>query len=622
MEKKEKHLQHALADSAQLRAQLSALETVNGQQHDSSDALKMDLAKALERATSSEAEVERYNKEIRKLRERLKSTQDEAYRLDSELKANASYFQKEKDGIAKENQVLLEQLARKDEELFSYVQEINNLKNVFTCLKVSRLELERLKSELQNNTFEETPETMGWYVLQNQIKSEGPLMGLNDAKQNAVPSDPVLSQILEVLQKLTNCLPKNETQLESSEVKVPESEEKHMVRSDRPQKGALYSEAAVNCKSMGNVGQVSSLNPKNDSTGDPCSACSQMLERKGEILFIITCWKWRWFIAARTVQKLSKEISSLKSVKKGKIRDVQQSPFLNFLDNINPSGVNGHAKNARPSNISFQEPIGADKMLTLLASICKLSSRSAHQEKEAYDKGRRFDHLLRIMMRWMQRARKRRQLERVITHWLRYLLQSCKDKFKKCNMAVSQAVNPGKGSCHTSHFMNTSQLASIPRARIVGNISTDFRKECQRSEKYEHTCKSQAFTTLQESLHQEFEVLEYSILKAISNWQQKECGDADISSEGFRESPTSLLWKISCDMEHCFFESRNQIMAYFGVKNASSATNISKVHRSISTFPSKPLIRQMRLKVGNCKKPPEKSSFPQCVARKKKKIFL
>ncbi|MCO5613298.1 hypothetical protein L7F22_067574 [Adiantum nelumboides] len=150
MEKKEKHLVHALADSAQLRAQLCALDSVN-RQHQSSDmeALQMDLVKALERATSSEAEVERYNKEIRKLRERLKSTEDEAGRLDSELKATVSFLQKERDGVTKENQVLLEQLARKDEEVLAQAEEINTLKSMLACLRVSQLELERLKNELQ-----------------------------------------------------------------------------------------------------------------------------------------------------------------------------------------------------------------------------------------------------------------------------------------------------------------------------------------------------------------------------------------------------------------------------------------------------------------------------------------
>ena len=72
--------------------------------------LQEDLAKALDRATSAEDEVERYNKEIRNLRERLKSAEDEAYRLGSELKATLAFNQKEKSGLVEENQVLLEQV--------------------------------------------------------------------------------------------------------------------------------------------------------------------------------------------------------------------------------------------------------------------------------------------------------------------------------------------------------------------------------------------------------------------------------------------------------------------------------------------------------------------------------
>ncbi|KAI5068944.1 hypothetical protein GOP47_0015245 [Adiantum capillus-veneris] len=555
MEKKERHLVHALADCAQLRSQLCALESVNRQNHESSDmeALQMDLMKALERATSSEAEVERYNKEIRKLRERLKSMEDEASRLDSELKATVSFLQKEKDGVAKENQVLLEQLSRKDEEVLSQTQEINTLRSMLACLRVSRLELERLKNELQGTSGQRltnaTPETLGNTVLQSQMElKNGSIKASADVEEQSLPSGPVLSQLLDVLQKLTVCLHKNEVKY---------------------------------------------------------------------LHLCITCWKWRWVSASSALQALSKEIKMLKSVSKDNTGSIQQSSFLNCLDAFRVSLVNQDLENTQEPSLDLQAPVSFNKVFALLVSIWKLSSQSAYQEKEAFQKGKQLDHLLRIMTRWMQRALKKRQLQRVITHWLRYLLQSWKDKFK---LQYNVALHLKQGSSQPEYAPNSvphvQKLTSSPKARNAESLLMYTSKVPQNVGKdaHAHSCKDQALQTLQESLHKRLEDLEAGIMKEASHWHQQHLGKGD-------REPVSvnLVWKLYCELERCFSEARNQIMTYFGVFNKVPSSNNMEKKNSASPLSSKLLAQ---IKVRNSKKPVERHSSVQAIARKRKKIFI
>ncbi|MCO5613299.1 hypothetical protein L7F22_067575 [Adiantum nelumboides] len=437
-------------------------------------------------------------------------------------------------------------------------------------------------------------------------------------EEQSLPSGHVLRQLLEVLQKLTVCLHNNEAQLEASGSKIATSKDKYAVRSDLPQKGTASLEDAADFKVIDCAGQGSpSLQLKNgflkDSQFSSCTSHS-VKERK---LFAVTCWKWRWVVAASSLQALSKENKMLKSVSYDKRGSVQQSSFISCLEKFQATLINQDSKTTQEPSLDLQAPVSFDKLFVLLTSIWKLSSQSAHQEKETFCKGKQLDHLLRITTRWMQRALKKRQLERVITHWLRYLLQSWKDKFKLQSNAVLplkqinyQILSPKYASNSAPHVQNSTSLKTRDAEKLLIRTS----KGPQNLSKDADITKGQALLTLQESLHKRLEDLEASIMKEASHWHQQHVGKGDKES-----TSTNLVWVLYSELERSFSEARNQIMTHFGVFNKMPLCYVMETKSIASAFSPKPLTQR---KVGSCKKPAERHSSVQAIARKRKQIFI
>ncbi|CAM6095499.1 unnamed protein product [Calypogeia fissa] len=128
---KDKHL-------AQLRAQVEQYERQSHEQinqkqmHELLGAnvqeLEKECQKALERASLAEDVIRKRDAENVRLRERLRSLDEEGVRLDSELQTNLKLLQNEKESALDEGRILLAQLTRRDEEVTQQCKEIEKLR--------------------------------------------------------------------------------------------------------------------------------------------------------------------------------------------------------------------------------------------------------------------------------------------------------------------------------------------------------------------------------------------------------------------------------------------------------------------------------------------------------------
>lgn len=464
-------------------------------------------------------------------------------------------------------------------------------------------------------------------------------------EEDSMPSNLVFSQLLDLLQKLTACLQKNEAYLDLYGVKIS-NEERPAVRPNSPQKGVRCLDAAANCKPSSCPSQMSSMQQLvNDCHKKGLeSYVTTNGNKKLSKLLTVTCWKWRWVAAASEVQELSKELNTLKSISKNfpdKTVSLQQSSSTSCLENLRSCFLKEGLQNTEHPSADLQAPLTLDKVFTLLTSIWSVSSQSAHQEKEAFLKNRQIEHLLKVMTRWMQRALKKRQLERVIAHWLRYLLQSWKDKFKCQNVSIAPTPDTtfavSKLTVVPSHLKQSScrnrpkhvidNVVHIKRstnnikARDVETRARSMKKRSQKPEEEVGTFGGErALETFQESLHHRLVALEALIIKEANSWHQQHLGDKPFvyKSSGYSSS-TNLVWKICCELEHCFFEARNQIMTFFGVWNKIPSClhpEDPKVECS-----SKPKAGLFNSRIGSSKKPVEKLSCVQSNATTRKSFI-
>lgn len=527
-------------------------------------------------------------------------------------------------------------------------------------MRVSRVELERLKTKLQDNTNQQLEyskhEMKGNEMLQSQMglgyqssKVSVPKT-LSAAEGQGMPSGSVFSQLLDLLQKLNACLQKNETYLDPSRVKVQENEELSAARPN------MKEAAAYQNKQINRAGQVSSLQ---QSVNNGCCKTLDTFPTANAIgklnkLSIVTCWKWRWAAAASEVQALSRELNTLRSVGKeflDKTISFPPSSFTSGHEKFQSSMLKaGFQTTDYPCVKEPQVPLTFDKVFTLMASIWQTSSQSAHLEKEIILKSRQLGHLLRVMTRWMQRASKKRQLEKAIVHWLLYLLQSWRDKFKHHTLdpvltiapkpdtrpaATKMSVSPNpkqSGSHgHPKHVVQDAlhvRGSSDCKPRSVDNCSSLIRKGFRKPEKDAHTLREKALQILQESLHHKLEALEALIIKEAKAWHQQQFGDNHScvdkpTGEFVNPSSTSAssVWRICGELEHCFIEACNQIMVFFGVVSKVPCFMHFKSEnmnpkKCVTACPSKPVIGQIINKSGRSKKTAiEKHSWIQTNAK-------
>mgnify|MGYP000034643751 CR=1 FL=1 len=212
------------------------------------------------------------------------------------------------------------------------------------------------------------------------------------------------------------------------------------------------------------------------------SFCITDAKRKA---FLVTCWKWRWAASACEVQALSKELDTLRSLSK---EVFEKYPFMSgHMKAIHEKSEPLTRKSSENNVLLKQEPLPFEKVFSLLASIWQTSSQSAHFENELKMKTRKLDHFLNVMIRWMHRNYKKRQLEKSILRWLLYLLKSQRDKFK-LQAAIARPlpmVASATSNQRPSHLVTRSNRCSKP---IKKELETPEQK-AHTSEKTIHVLK-------------------------------------------------------------------------------------------------------------------------------------
>lgn len=103
------------------------------------DLMDKKMLRAIEGLSAAEAEVHRRDSEIRQLKERLKSIEEQGGRIDGQLHANISLLQAEKNGALEENRVLLEQVCKQLSRLRLHVSIWQKLctssSNIYSCVQ-------------------------------------------------------------------------------------------------------------------------------------------------------------------------------------------------------------------------------------------------------------------------------------------------------------------------------------------------------------------------------------------------------------------------------------------------------------------------------------------------------
>ncbi|EFJ07503.1 hypothetical protein SELMODRAFT_429745 [Selaginella moellendorffii] len=184
--KKDVNLVRAQAETAQLRAHISAIEDAV-QSSSYNEEAKKEVQKAQERALAAEEEVHRRDREINRLRQRLKCIESEKTRVDENLKANLAMLQQDKVGVLKENRIILDQLARKDQELTHKLDDIKKLQATIASMAD------------YHNQFK-TEHEAAYASLQDKLAQEG------DAKATMKKEAEDLTRKCELLEKEKECL--------------------------------------------------------------------------------------------------------------------------------------------------------------------------------------------------------------------------------------------------------------------------------------------------------------------------------------------------------------------------------------------------------------------------------